>query len=183
MVMTCTSSARPALRTPPVRPDMTLVLHGGAASGAQPVPNVSRGRGVCGCRWAVAAAVSPTRCWERSPGTAWQLSRRAGRQPWGRGTGAGRADLRLPGRTRLPLHRPVPPRGAGLQPGVGRWMEQEPAGYVDGSNRYQGLDDAPASLLDPSGALPVAATPEPQTAFRKHLSRSRQFMKATCQFT
>jgi len=50
-------------------------------------------------------------------------------------------------------------------PVSGRWMEQEPAGYVDGSNRYQGLDDAPASLLDPSGALPVAATPEPQTAF------------------
>ncbi len=48
---------------------------------------------------------------------------------------------------------------------LGRWMEQDPAGYVDGSNRYEGFQGTPVSLLDPAGTFPIAVAPDPQTAF------------------
>ena len=37
---------------------------------------------------------------------------------------------------------------------LGRWMEQDPAGYVDGSSLYQGFRDDPLSEMDPGGLSP-----------------------------
>jgi len=44
-------------------------------------------------------------------------------------------------------------------PTVGRWVEQDPAGYIDGPNMYQMELSNPVSLLDPSG-LSVTITGE-----------------------
>ena len=32
-----------------------------------------------------------------------------------------------------------------------RWIQPDPAGYIDGGNRYQAMDDSPASKTDPTG--------------------------------
>lgn len=37
---------------------------------------------------------------------------------------------------------------------LGRWVQQDPAGYVDGANLYQFLTSAPVSLTDPTGLAP-----------------------------
>jgi RHS repeat-associated protein len=34
---------------------------------------------------------------------------------------------------------------------LGRWISQDPAGYVDGANLYAYVNDNPASMVDPSG--------------------------------
>jgi RHS repeat-associated protein len=36
-------------------------------------------------------------------------------------------------------------------PTTGRWEQQDPAGYVNGANRYQFVVDAPTDLVDPTG--------------------------------
>jgi RHS repeat-associated protein len=36
-------------------------------------------------------------------------------------------------------------------PALGTWMEQDPAGYINGLNRYQAFGDRPLSMVDPSG--------------------------------
>lgn len=43
-------------------------------------------------------------------------------------------------------------------PVLGRWMGQDPAGYVDGSNRYQAFNGRPAGNVDPIGLAPAPAT-------------------------
>jgi RHS repeat-associated protein len=35
--------------------------------------------------------------------------------------------------------------------GMGRWMQADPAGYIDGANRYQFTSSSPASFVDPLG--------------------------------
>jgi RHS repeat-associated protein len=37
------------------------------------------------------------------------------------------------------------------EPALGRWMERDPAGTVDGLNLYACVDDNPVNLLDPAG--------------------------------
>src|SRR5690349_12385755 len=34
---------------------------------------------------------------------------------------------------------------------LGRWMEQDPAGYLDGANLYQAVRSSPVTGLDPKG--------------------------------
>ena len=34
---------------------------------------------------------------------------------------------------------------------LGRWVQQDPAGYVDGASRYQALSSSPTTMLDPDG--------------------------------
>src|SRR5208282_154362 len=36
-----------------------------------------------------------------------------------------------------------------------RWIEADPAGYVDGSSRYQAFESGPANKRDPAGLAPV----------------------------
>ncbi len=47
------------------------------------------------------------------------------------------------------------------EPVLGRWMEQGPAGYVDGASLYQFVDTSPAGTVDPSGDV---ASTQPSTA-------------------
>jgi RHS repeat-associated protein len=56
-----------------------------------------------------------------------------------------------------------------LNPVTGTWMEQDPAGYVDGANVYQGFDGKPTSGVDPRGLDfgTGAADPGPQPAALK----------------
>jgi RHS repeat-associated protein len=52
-------------------------------------------------------------------------------------------------------------------PTLGRWMQQDPAGYVDGKNLYRALTDSPVDFVDPLGlqTRPAAAgLPTPQPA-------------------
>jgi len=54
-------------------------------------------------------------------------------------------------------------------PVPGRWMEQDPAGYINGSSLYQADDGSPASMTDPLGTqaaapAPAAPTTAPTTA-------------------
>ncbi len=42
-------------------------------------------------------------------------------------------------------------RGRYDSPTLGRWTKQDPAGYVDGANRYQDVSGDPIDNLDPSG--------------------------------
>jgi len=44
-------------------------------------------------------------------------------------------------------------------PTVGRWLEQDPAGYIDGPNMYQFEDSNPATLVDPSGLAATISEP------------------------
>jgi RHS repeat-associated protein len=49
-----------------------------------------------------------------------------------------------------------------FQPGLGRWVEQDPAGYVDGMNAYEFVRGAPLSLTDPSGLQSPTSVPSTQ---------------------
>ncbi|MGC8553633.1 MAG: RHS repeat-associated core domain-containing protein [Phycisphaerae bacterium] len=42
-------------------------------------------------------------------------------------------------------------RARDYSPSLGRWMEQDPAQYINGANTYQFVDSSPAGLVDPSG--------------------------------
>jgi len=46
---------------------------------------------------------------------------------------------------------------------LGRWVEVDPAGYVNGPNGFQFTSDAPAAALDPSGENGVRAVPDHMT--------------------
>jgi RHS repeat-associated protein len=49
-------------------------------------------------------------------------------------------------------HRDYAPGSWGNNPYVmGRWMEEDPAGYVEGLNLYQAVSDSPVEKIDPSG--------------------------------
>ena len=61
-------------------------------------------------------------------------------------------------------------RNRDYSPTLGRWMEQDPAGYVDGLNLYQSEDSDPANKTDPLGlaagrcncqSVEIAFLPEP----------------------
>ena len=43
-------------------------------------------------------------------------------------------------------------------PVTGTWMSQDPAGYVDGANRYQFVGSSPADLVDPAGLADKSPT-------------------------
>ncbi len=45
-----------------------------------------------------------------------------------------------------------------LSPTLGRWMQQDPAGYVDGGSRYQFVRSRPISFSDPLGLCTDGAT-------------------------
>jgi hypothetical protein len=47
-------------------------------------------------------------------------------------------------------------------PTLGRWMQLDPAGFVDGANRYQAFDGRPTSAVDPVGLAPEATNPTTQ---------------------
>jgi RHS repeat-associated protein len=52
-------------------------------------------------------------------------------------------------------------------PTLGRWMQQDPAGYVDGKNLYRALTDSPVDFVDPLGLQTQPAgggLPTPQPA-------------------
>jgi RHS repeat-associated protein len=52
-------------------------------------------------------------------------------------------------------------------PTLGRWMQQDPAGYVDGKNLYRALTDSPVDFVDPFGLQTQPAgggLPTPQPA-------------------
>lgn len=42
-------------------------------------------------------------------------------------------------------------RNRDYSPTLGRWMQQDPAGYVDGANLYEFVGDSPVDRTDPSG--------------------------------
>ncbi|MEA1673717.1 RHS repeat-associated core domain-containing protein [Nitrospirillum sp. BR 11163] len=45
-------------------------------------------------------------------------------------------------------------------PGIGRWLQMDPAGFVDGLNRYAYVGDDPLGRFDPSGLQAIVMTPE-----------------------
>jgi hypothetical protein len=47
-------------------------------------------------------------------------------------------------------------------PHVGRWLSEDPAGYVDGPNRYLYVTNGPTGRSDPSGLFTNPFLPEPQ---------------------
>jgi RHS repeat-associated protein len=49
-----------------------------------------------------------------------------------------------------------------LSPATGTWMEQDPAGYVDGSDLFQFVGSNPLSYVDPSGLQPPPTQPSTQ---------------------
>ncbi len=59
-------------------------------------------------------------------------------------------------------------------PTLGRWLERDPAGYVDGANLYQSVGGSPLSRNDPDGRLLVAID---GTCSREH-RRSDDFRNA-----
>jgi RHS repeat-associated protein len=55
-------------------------------------------------------------------------------------------------------------------PAVGRWEEQDPAGYVDGPSRYQFVESNPAAFVDPAGlGAVVAPTVQPSPVTERPL--------------
>lgn len=49
-------------------------------------------------------------------------------------------------------------RNRDYDPALGRWIQQDPAGYVDGMSLYQGLVSNPVNMIDPLGlAIPAGA--------------------------
>jgi len=57
-------------------------------------------------------------------------------------------------------------RNRDLNPTLGVWMEQDPAGYVNGANMYEFVDDSPTFYSDPDGldaVPPTVPTSQPTT--------------------
>jgi hypothetical protein len=51
-------------------------------------------------------------------------------------------------------------------PSLGRWLQQDPLGYVDGANLYQSFDDNPINQSDPEGLEDTSNTaPKAQVVF------------------
>ena len=62
-----------------------------------------------------------------------------------------------------PLTSLVNFRNRDLNPTTGTWMEQDPAGYVNGGNQYQSFLSNPISNLDPNGRCCVSDPPKDYT--------------------
>jgi uncharacterized delta-60 repeat protein/RHS repeat-associated protein len=49
-------------------------------------------------------------------------------------------------------------RNRDYSPTLGRWVRQDPAGYVDGMNLYHALSSNPVTNIDPAGLMPKVST-------------------------
>jgi RHS repeat-associated protein len=62
-------------------------------------------------------------------------------------------------------------RNRDLSPTLGRWMQQDPMGYVDGMNVYEYVSGAPIGALDPSGLIRMQTNdPHINDAYQKLLA-------------
>ena len=61
--------------------------------------------------------------------------------------------------------RGAAPKGTVMSysPTLGRWMQQDPSGYVDSMDLYEALSSSPADLLDPMGLQAGASTTQAAT--------------------
>ncbi len=52
-------------------------------------------------------------------------------------------------------------RNRNCDPSLGRWINQDPAGYINGGNTYQFLESNPVNAVDPWGLAAGATAPPP----------------------
>jgi len=59
-------------------------------------------------------------------------------------------------------------------PALGRWLERDPAGYVDGMSLYQYVSGQPIAKLDPMGLSPFGGVPEAIEAMEDMIRKMRR---------
>jgi RHS repeat-associated protein len=84
--------------------------------------------------------------------------------PWGRRelvSGLDLADRGFTGHDWLPTVQLSETWYRGYDPALGRWISQDPAGFVDGANLYEYVRNAPLRFIDQSGLQLHTYTPPP----------------------